>query len=96
MAFKDWASELNHMNEMAIKRKYSSKNAEIVDLHCFADASLDAMCMVTYFRDQQTGELTYVVGNCRVAPRKQQSIPRLELQAAMYGTTDRRRTRRLN
>ena len=40
IAFKDWASELSHMNEMAIKRKYLSKNAEVVDLHIFADASL--------------------------------------------------------
>ena len=70
------------MNEMAIKRKYLSKNAEVVDLHIFADASLDAMCIVDYFRDQQTGELAYVVGKCRVAPMKQQSIPRLELQAS--------------
>ena len=86
IAFKDWASELNHMNKMAIKRKYLSKNAELVDLHIFADASLDAMCIVAYFRDQQTGELAYVVGNSRVAPMKKQSIPRLELQAAMCGT----------
>ena len=69
------------MSEMAIKRKYLSKNAEVVDLHVFADASLDAMCLVAYFRDQQTGELAYVVGKCRVP-----SIARLELQAAMYGT----------
>ena len=74
------------MNEIAIKRKYLSKNAEVVDLHIFVDASLDAMCIVAYFRDQQTGEIAYVVGKCRVAPMKQQSIPRLELQAAMYGT----------
>ena len=50
------------------------------------NASLDAMCIVAYFRDQTTGELAYVVGKCQVAPMKQQSIPRLELQAAMYGT----------
>ena len=74
------------MNEMAIKRKYLSKNVEVVDLHNFVDASLDAMCISAYFRDQQTGELAYVVGKCRVAPMKQQSIPRLELPAAMYGT----------
>ena len=75
IAFKDWASELSHMNEMAIKRKY-----------IFADASLDAMCIVAYFRYQQTGKIAYVVGKCRVAPMKQQSSPRLELQAAMYET----------
>ena len=49
IAFKDWASELSHMKEMTIKRKYLSKNAEVVDLHTFADASLDAMCIVAYF-----------------------------------------------
>ena len=49
IAFKDWASELSHMNEMAIKRKYLSKNAEVVDLLIFADASLDAICIVAYF-----------------------------------------------
>ena len=86
ISFKDWASELNHMNEMAIKRKYLSKRAEIVDLNVFADASLDAMCMVAYFRDQQTRKLAYVLAKWRVAPMKQQSIPRLELQAAMNGT----------
>ena len=86
IAFKDWASELSHMNKMTLKRNNLSEKFKVVDLHVFADASLDAMCMVAYFRDQQTGELAYVVGKCRVAPMKQQSIPRLELQAAMYGT----------
>ena len=86
IAFKDWASELSHMKEMTLKRNCLSENVEVVDLHVFADASLDAMCMVAYFRDQQTGELAYVVGKCRVAPMKQQFIPRLELQAAMHGT----------
>ena len=55
-------------------------------MNFFADASLDAISIVASFRDQQTGELAYVVGKCRVAPMMQQSIPRLELQAAMYGT----------
>ena len=57
ITFKDWASELSHMNEMAIKRKYLSKNVEVVD----------AMCTVAYFRDQKTGKLAYVVGKCLVA-----------------------------
>ena len=55
IAFKGWASELNQMKEVAIKRKYLSKNAEVVDFNIFADATLDAMCIVAYFRDQQTG-----------------------------------------
>ena len=48
IAFKDWASELSHMNEMTLKRNYLSENVEVVDLHVFADASLDAMCMVAF------------------------------------------------
>ena len=48
LAFKDWASELSHINEMALKRNYLSKNAGVVDFHVFADASLDAMCKVAY------------------------------------------------
>ena len=68
IALKDWASELSHMNEMAIKRKHLSENAEVLDLHVFADAYWDAMCIVAYFRDQKTGKIAYVVGKCRVAP----------------------------
>ena len=74
------------MNEMTLKKNYLSKYAEVVDLLVFADASFDAMCIVAYFRDQKTEELANVVGKCLVAPMKQQSIPRLELQAAKYGT----------
>ena len=36
--FQDWASELSHMTEIALKRNYLSKNAAVVDLHVFADA----------------------------------------------------------
>ena len=46
ITFEDWASEMSHMNEIAIKRKYLSKNAKLVDLHIFADASLDAICII--------------------------------------------------
>ena len=62
-----------------------SENAETVDLHIFADASLEAVCIIAQFWHQQTGELAYVVRKCRVAAMKQQSITRLE-QAATYGT----------
>ena len=74
------------MNEMAIKRKNLSKNAEVVDLHVFTDGSVETMCIVASFRDEHTGEITYVVGKCRVAPMKQQSIPQLESQAAIDET----------
>ena len=34
------------MNEKAFKRKYVSKNAEVADVHIFADVSLDSLCIV--------------------------------------------------
>ena len=44
------------------------------------------MCIVAYFRaETDTGnEVSFVLGKCRIAPIKQLSIPRLELQAALY------------
>ena len=74
------------------QKKCLSKNADVVDLHVFADASLDAICIVGYFRDQQTRELAYVVRKCRVAPMKQQSIQSPELPAAIYGTRSKQLT----
>ena len=75
IAFKSCASGLSRMNEMALKEYFLSSCAEVLDLHVFADGSLYAMCMLAHLRDQQTGELVYVLGKRRVAPMKQQSIP---------------------
>ena len=46
------------------QEKTFNKNAEVVDLTIFADASLDALCIVAYFRDQQNGELPRIVRKC--------------------------------
>ena len=43
------------------------------------------MCIKTYLQDEATLKLTYVIGKCRVAPIRQTTIPKLELQAAVYG-----------
>ena len=42
------------------------------------------MCIVAYLRDEATLKLTHVIGKRRVAPNGHMTIPKLELQAAVY------------
>ena len=52
----DCASELEQIKKMAIRKKFLSNDAEGVDLQVFADATLNVMRIVSYFRNQQTRE----------------------------------------
>ena len=57
-----------------------------VDLHIFSDASLESMCIVADMRALTSNgtEVSFVMGKCRTAPMKQNTIPKLELKAALY------------
>ena len=81
--FNDWCSELREIRAMSINRLYF-ENGTNLRLHIFTDAS-EAMCMVAYLQDEATLKLTYVIAKCRVAPIRHMTIPKLELQAAVYG-----------
>ena len=85
-SFLQWVSELQQLKEMNLERNYFTTKPEVVELHIFSDASLEAMCMVAYLRAETANgvQLCFVVGKCRIAPMKQQTIPKLELQAALY------------
>ena len=56
-----------------------------VDLHIFSVASLEAMCMVAYLRKQENGKVAFVIGKCRVAPIRNMTVAKLEMQAAVFG-----------
>ncbi|XP_075262529.1 uncharacterized protein LOC142354149 [Convolutriloba macropyga] len=43
------------------------------------------MCISAYVQDEATVKLAYMIGKCRVAPIRHTMIPKLELQAAVYG-----------
>ena len=57
--------------------------------HVFVDASSVALAAVAYIRTQKLDEsfqISFLLGKCKVAPIKQISVPKLELEAAVLGT----------
>ena len=54
------------------------------------------MCIVAFLQDGATLKLNYVIGKCTVAPIRNTKIPKLELQAAVYGVRFRRHILREN
>ena len=83
--FSDWCSELREIRTMSRNRLYFENGCTNLRLHIFTDASGEAMFIVAYLQDETTLKLTYVIGKCRVAPIRHMTIPKLELQAAVYG-----------
>ena len=85
-----WANELNQLPSSQLRPRYFMSQFDKVNLHIFSDASLDSMCIVAYMRAlTSTGtEVYFVTGKCRIAPMKQQTTPKLELQAALYSVNN--------
>ena len=83
--FSDWCFGLREIRTMSINRLYFENRYTKLRLHIFTDASEEAMCIVAYLQDEATLKLTYVIGKCRVASIRHLTIPKLELQDAVYG-----------
>ena len=84
--FLRWKEQLPIVAETSIDRRHFNRERDKAELHVFADASEDTMCAVAYLRSQPkeySADLAFVIGECRVAPMRHLSIPRLELQAAV-------------
>ena len=82
-----WSKEqLPIVAETIIDGRYFNRERDKTELHVFADASEDTMCAVAFLRSQPkeySADLSFVIGKCIVAPMRNLSIPRLELQSAV-------------
>lgn len=90
--WKRWTGLLTQVAAIRIPRCYfgDSDSSEIdsLQLHIFMDASEHAYGCVAYFRAVVNGQVktALVTSRSKVAPLKRQSIPRLELMAAVLGS----------
>ena len=64
-------------------------NTTSSQLHIFVDASMAAMAAVAYLRTTNSqatrSQACFLMGKCKVAPIKQLSVPKMELEAAVIG-----------
>ncbi len=91
-AWQTWEQELPDIQRISIPRSYITLELDnpqsIRNLHIFCDASERAYGSVAYIQTlshQGDIEIAFVTARSRVSPKKQQSIPRLELCAALTG-----------
>lgn len=87
-AWNTWEYELHHLSTISIPRCYLPAPVDDADLeydlHVFCDASERAYGAVAYLAVQKEGAIhtSFMMARLRVAPRRQQSMPCLELCAS--------------
>lgn len=85
----EWQQSLQCLSEVHVPRPYtkmSLSQAKCVELCIFSDASMKAICAVSYLKvmaRDDTTEVGFVLGKARLAPQPELTIPRLELCAAV-------------
>lgn len=92
LMWAEWQEELQQLPQISLPRCYVSpqmdKETRTRTVHIFCDASERAYGAVAYLRSEgQDGnvEMSFITARSRVAPKNQQSMPRLELCAALTG-----------
>jgi len=88
LAWENWQRELGGLADLRITRCYlpnSKERVRNVQLHHFSDASQRAYGTVSYLRVVNTSGVhcSFVCGKAKLAPLRQQTVPRLELCAAV-------------
>ena len=85
---QEWMDELDSMTSIQIPRCLIPNTNGTHQLHTSTDASMSAIAAIVYVRTTNAdGSCTsqYVISKTKVAPIKQLSIPKLELEAATLG-----------
>lgn len=80
-----WVKVLKTVSTVRIPRCYPLASKSNLQLHIFADASIDAYAAAAYFRAEYYGQIicSLVASKTRVAPLKPISVPKMELMAAI-------------
>ena len=87
--WSEWLRSLQDIQDIKIPRCHKPRGFGKVlryELHCFSDASKDAIGHVIYLRcvnENQDVSVAFIQGTSKVSPRTADTIPRLELCAAM-------------
>ena len=92
--FLEWLSGLHLLGSLTIPRSYFTDSFDRIELHMIGDNSQDVFCAVVFLRarlasSSQT-ELAFVFGKARVAPMKALSTPKLEFQAALLASRQKK------
>ena len=81
--------ERNYLQIVEIPRHYFGYSYDNIAFHVFSDDSYSALAAVAYFvySNSVTRQISsaFVLGTARVAPLKQHTKTKLELQAAVFG-----------
>ena len=100
--WKEWKNSLASIEGLKIQRCFHPRDFEKsngVELHVFSDASMQAIGHVIYIRyeNQNRIHVSLVAANSKVTPRSANTVPRLELCAALDASTAAKEvTRALN
>ncbi|XP_063766006.1 uncharacterized protein LOC134882305 [Eleginops maclovinus] len=91
-AWSSWVEELPQLSSITLPRCYTAGELDLTtcnrSVHVFCDASEKAYGSVAYLRTQDGSgrtQVAFIAARSRVAPKRQLSIPRLELCAAVTG-----------
>lgn len=88
--WESWRVEISQTHRLSVPRCpfYNIDTVSDLQLHIFADASEAAFAAVAFWRVTrgENVDLSFVIGKVKVAPTPIQSMPRLELNAAVLAT----------